>query len=151
VPKNLSPSDRRSQGLQLKDASLSARLLQAQDRERRRISRELHDSVGQSLAAIQMALEKAVRSGKGSPESLTECLGFVQGAIREVRTVSYLLQPPTLDLLGLSAAVCDYAEGFNKRSTINIRVEIPKDFPRLGEERENAIFRIIQESLTNVH
>lgn len=132
--------------------SLAARLLKAQDEERRRMSRDLHDSMGQILAALKMELARVARSGV-LPEasSLQNCLQFVDEAIREVRTLSFLLHPPVLDLAGLGAAIREYAEGFDKRSEIKIRVDICERLPRLSAEKETAIFRVVQESLTNVH
>ncbi len=131
--------------------SLSARLLQAQDEERRRISRELHDTIGQALAAATMALGKAIRSGKPTKQDLQECRRFIEEAQRQVRSVSYLLHPPFLDLVGLGAAIRSYVEGLDRRSDISLHVEIPENLPRLSPEKETAAFRIVQECLTNVH
>jgi two-component system NarL family sensor kinase len=134
---------------------LSSRLMHLQDDERRRISRELHDSVGQHLALAKMSLEAFAKSlPKGDANSrrfLQETEEIVEAAIRETRTVSYLLHPPLLDELGLVAAVRWYAEGFTKRSGIHLEVEIPAELPRLAGDTETALFRIIQESLTNTH
>lgn len=130
---------------------LSARLLKAQDEERRRISRELHDSVGQALAAATMALGKAIRSSKTTKEDLQECRRLIEAAQRQVRSVSYLLHPPMLDLIGLEAAIRGYVEGLDRRSDISLHVEIPEKLPRLSPEKETAAFRIVQECLTNVH
>ena len=132
--------------------SLAARLLQAQDAERRRISRDLHDSLGQVLAALKMELSKVARSG-GPPlaSSLQTCFEFIDEAVRECRTLSFLLHPPVLDLSGLAAAIREYAEGLDKRSKMAVRVEIAEPLPRLSPEKETALFRVVQESLTNVH
>ena len=133
--------------------TLSSQLMQLQDNERRRISRDLHDSVGQCLAALQMNLDAVARSTDdvGKNEKLTESMALVDEAIREVRTVAYLLHPPVLDLAGLGPAIHWYAEGFNKRSTIELHLEIPQDLPRLPIDQETAAFRVVQECLTNVH
>src|ERR1700687_212726 len=136
---------------------LSGRLLRMQDEERRRLGRELHDSVGQYLAALKMGLDslqadtpvKAVRdtSGKG----LTACLELVEQSIREVRTISYLLYPPMLEEMGLKTAIPWYLDGFAKRSGIQTTFEITPVFGRLPRDLELAIFRVLQEGLTNVH
>lgn len=133
--------------------TLSSQLMQLQDNVRRRISRELHDSVGQGLAALQMNLDAALRSKNKNvkSEKLRESMALLREAVREVRTVSYLLHPPMLDLAGLGPATNWYAEGFNKRSAIKLHVEIPQDLPRLPIEKETAAFRVVQECLTNVH
>jgi CheY-like chemotaxis protein len=134
--------------------SLSSRLLKAQDDERRRISRELHDSVGQSLAAVKMNLEQVAKllpHGGQAREGISACIETVDRASNEVRTVSYLLHPPTLDLVGLSSAIKWYADGFSKRSGIVVTVEIPENLPRLTSSCETALFRVVQESLSNVH
>ncbi len=134
---------------------LSSRLMHLQDDERRRISRELHDSVGQHLALAKMsllALAKSLRNGDAKSQQLfQETLETVEAAIRETRTVSYLLHPPLLDELGLAAAVRWYAEGFTKRSGIDVEVEVPAELPRLTSDKETTLFRIVQESLTNIH
>jgi signal transduction histidine kinase len=129
--------------------SLSARLLQTQDEERRRISRELHDSVGQSLTVILMNLEMLSRTVMD--KTLDETIDLVKDVSREVRTVSYLMHPPLLDLSGLETAIDWYAEGFSKRSGIQTEVESVQDLPRLPIETETALYRIVQECLTNVH
>lgn len=131
--------------------SLSTRLLQAQDEERRRISRELHDSVGQILIGAKMALGRIRASRKAEKQDLEECLEFIEEAIREVRSVSYLLHPPMLDLIGLGGAIRGFVEGFNRRSKIRLHLEIPEKLPRLSTEKETAAYRMIQECLTNAH
>jgi signal transduction histidine kinase len=129
--------------------SLSARLLQAQDGERRRISRELHDSVGQSLTVILMNLE--VLSRTVTDKRLEETIDVVKDVSREVRTISYLMHPPMLDLSGLETAINCCAEGFSKRSGIRTEVESVQELPRLPIEKETALYRMVQECLTNVH
>jgi signal transduction histidine kinase len=129
--------------------SISARLFQAQDEERRRISRELHDSVGQSLTVILMNLE--VLSRTVTDKTLEETINLVKDVSREVRTISYLMHPPMLDLCGLETAINNYAEGFSKRSGIKTEVNVFQELPRLQTEKETALYRIVQECLTNVH
>ena len=133
---------------------LSARLMQLQDDERRRIARELHDSVGQLLAALAMNLS-AVRN---DVERLTETAAMlsdsetlVQDMSVEVRTISHLLHPPLLDEAGLASALRWYVEGFSQRSRIKVDLDLPSDFGRLPREMETAIFRVVQECLTNIH
>lgn len=133
---------------------LSARLMQLQDDERRRIARELHDSVGQLLAALSMNLS-AVRN---DVERLTETAAMlsdsetlVQDMSAEVRTISHLLHPPLLDEAGLPSALRWYVEGFSQRSRIKVDLDLPGDFGRLPGEMETAIFRVVQECLTNIH
>jgi len=133
---------------------LSARLLQLQDEERRRIARELHDSVGQMLAALTMNLS-AVRADverlTETAANLTDSEGLVQEMSKEVRTISHLLHPPLLDEAGLASAVRWYVDGFSRRSKIEINLDLPDDFGRLSRESETAIFRMVQECLTNIH
>lgn len=133
---------------------LSARLLQLQDDERRRIARELHDSVGQLLAGLSMNLS-AVRSDMErltkTASTLSDSEGLVQEMSKEVRTISHLLYPPLLDEAGLVSAVRWYVDGFAKRSKIKVDLEVPDDFGRLSREMETAIFRMVQECLTNIH
>ena len=134
---------------------LSGRLLQIQDEERRHFARELHDSASQMLAALSMnlvALEpEASKISLDAANLVTKSVKLVDELSREVRTISHLLHPPLLDELGLSAALRDYVEGFAERSKINIDLEIPADFGRLSQEVETAMFRVVQECLTNIH
>jgi PAS domain S-box-containing protein len=138
-----------------KEAELSARLLQVQDEERRRIARELHDGVGQLLAAVGMNVAQVVREkDKLSPaaaRSAEDMRLSVERASAEIRTVSYLLHPPMLDEIGLPTALRWYADGFAERSKINLAVEVASDFPRLIQDYELSLFRIAQECLTNIH
>ncbi|HEY6372033.1 MAG TPA: sensor histidine kinase [Candidatus Sulfotelmatobacter sp.] len=133
---------------------LSARLLQLQDDERRRIARELHDSVGQTLAALAMNLS-AVRLDferlAKTAHALTDSEDLVRDMSTEVRTISHLLHPPLLDEAGLSSALRWYVEGFAVRSKIKVDLDLPEDFGRLPRESETAIFRVVQECLTNIH
>jgi PAS domain S-box-containing protein len=134
---------------------LSARLLQMQDEERRRIARELHDSVGQMLAAISMNSSILEReSSKLSPQganALQENSQLVNQINVEIRTISHLLHPPLLDEAGLGSALRWYVDGFSERSQIKASLELPADFGRLSPELEISIFRIVQECLTNIH
>jgi len=134
---------------------LSARLLQLQDEERRHIARELHDSTGQMLAALSMTLTPLVQ-GKNTIDPVSrnlveESLRLIHELSDEVRTFSHLLHPPLLDEVGLSSALRLYLEGFAERSKIQVDLGIPADFGRLPREVETAIFRVVQECLTNIH
>ncbi len=134
---------------------LSGKLLQAQDAERRRIARELHDSAGQLIAALQMNLipmESEARSAKlPLAEGLQQSLELIQQLSNELRTVSYLLHPPLLDEAGLPSALRWYIEGFAQRSRIEVGLEVDPDLGRLSQDMEMTIFRVIQECLTNIH
>ena len=134
---------------------LSGRLLQMQDEERRRIARELHDSVGQLIAAMSINLSEVERENtRLSPKAaaaIAENSALVQELSRQIRTISYLLHPPLLDEVGLASALQWYVDGFAERSKIKVSLELPPDFGRLSSEMETAIFRIVQECLTNVH
>lgn len=133
---------------------LSARLLQLQDEERRRIARELHDSVGQMLAALTMNIS-AVRADierlSKTANALADSESLVHEMTTEVRTISHLLHPPLLDEAGLSSALRWYVDGFAVRSNIKVDLDLPQDFGRLPRESETAIFRVVQECLTNIH
>jgi PAS domain S-box-containing protein len=134
---------------------LSGSLLRAQDIEQRRLARELHDSVGQMLAAIGMNISMVnTEVHKLSPEAarrVSQNAALLDQIIKEIRTMSHLLHPPMLDEAGLSLALKWYVEGFAERSQIEVGLEIPADFGRLPNDVEIAIFRIIQECLTNIH
>jgi len=133
---------------------LSARLLNVQDEERRRLARDLHDTTGQEIAVGLMTLDNVSRSvKKGDPgveQKLTEAIGWLRKVEQGIRTFSYLLHPPLLDEMGLSSALSWYVEGFAKRSGIHVELEVPNDLPRLPVATETALFRITQESLSNV-
>jgi PAS domain S-box-containing protein len=123
---------------------LSARLLHVQDEERRRIARELHDDLGQQLAALKMELSKLADAGAAND--------LVDGAVASVRNLSYLLHPPLLDETGLRAALHWYVDGMVKRSNIQITLTVtPPIFARLTRDIETTIFRVVQESLTNIY
>lgn len=135
---------------------LSSRLLQLQDEERRRISRDLHDITGQKLAFQSMGLSQVLNRkpdilDEDSRRVLLECSTLSKQVSEEIRTLSYLLHPPLLDELGLSSAVRWYAEGYERRTGIEVKVDIATDFVRLPADAEVTLFRVIQESLTNVH
>jgi PAS domain S-box-containing protein len=133
---------------------LSARLLRLQDEERRRLGRELHDSLAQSVMAVNLDLAQVARSskplGKRARHALSGARGVLREMSREIRTLSYLLHPPVLDELGLASAVKEYAHGFSERSGIALEIDIPRGFPRMPQEAEIAFFRIVQESLANI-
>ena len=129
---------------------LSNRLVRVQDEERRHIARELHDSVGQYLSALIMALGEVQREIPGNRD-LEEAAQIAQTCLAETRTMSHLLHPPLLEEAGLASAVRWFVDGFAARSGIRAEVEIAKPLRRLGTEIELALFRVLQESLTNVH
>jgi PAS domain S-box-containing protein len=134
---------------------LSARLMHIQDEERRRIALELHDSVGQNLAALGMALTRLEDDAKRDPirfsQGVKDANHLIQTLTQEIRTTSYLLHPPMLDECGLASALRWYVDGLAQRSDLQIEVSIPDNLGRLSPEMELAIFRLVQESLTNIH
>ncbi len=136
-------------------AELAARLQGMQDEERRRIARELHDSVGQLLAAIGMNIgivrAQAHKLDDKGARAVNDNYMLVEQVTREIRTISHLLHPPLLDMAGLASAIRWYVDGFSERSKIKVELEIPADFGRLPSEIEIAVFRIVQECLTNIH
>ena len=150
--------ERRTQELNAANENLrelSGRLLQLQDEERRRIARELHDSVGQLLAAISMNTETIkAESEKLSPaaaEALFHNSRMVDEILGQIRTISHLLHPPLLDEAGLASALDWYVNGFSQRSNIDVSLDMPNELGRLSRELELTIFRVVQESLTNIH
>jgi two-component system sensor histidine kinase UhpB len=133
---------------------LSGRLMESQDVERRHIARELHDSAGQTLAALGMNLAQLAQDAKNNPaqaQGIADAENLVQHLSREIRTTSYLLHPPLLDESGLSSALNWYVQGLKERSGLDVNLRIPEKFDRLPADMELVIFRIVQESLTNVH
>ncbi len=134
---------------------LSSRLLRVQDEERRRIARELHDSTGQILALLSMNLSALEDDAKGSNaeigKALSENVEIVNQVSGELRTISYLLHPPLLDEMGLLSALRWFSEGFEQRSGIKVKLDLDAEFGRVSRDLETAIFRIVQESLTNIH
>jgi PAS domain S-box-containing protein len=141
------------QSEQLRD--LSGRLLLIQDEERRHIARELHDSAGQTLAALGMNLAQLAEDAKNNPAQLArnvkDAQDLVQHLTQEIRTTSYLLHPPMLDESGLPSALHWYVRGLAERSGLDIELNIPDNFERLTPEIELVIFRLVQECLTNIH
>jgi PAS domain S-box-containing protein len=133
---------------------LTGRLLRLRDDEQRRLARELHDSVGQMLAAISMNIAVVAADTNLSPQSRkavsqnAELIGQISS---EIRTISHLLHPPLLDEVGLASGVRWYLEQFAQRSNMKVELELAEDFGRLPSELETALFRLVQESLTNVH
>lgn len=133
---------------------LSNRLMQSQDIERRHIARELHDSSGQIVAVLGLNLANMAQRGGRDPwvdKLVQDSIEQVQQLSNEIRTVSYLLHPPLLDETGLSGAIRWYIEGLSQRSGLQIELNIAEDFGRLPHEMELAVFRIVQECLTNIH
>jgi len=130
--------------------SLSVRLLELQDQERRKFSRELHDSLGQYLVGVKMNLTMLANTIPANA-MITESMKLLDDAMTETRTISHLLHPPLLDEIGFASAARWYVEGFASRSGIPTGLDIPEDLDRLSEPLELALFRVLQESLTNVH
>jgi PAS domain S-box-containing protein len=134
---------------------LSRRLMHTRDNERRRLARELHESAGQSLAALKMTLgciRDQLPQEPGVSHLLLQSAGeLADEAIREVRTISYLIHPPLLDEAGLGLALRLYLKGFSDRSGIEVKLEGDEDFGRTVQEAETTLFRVVQEALTNVH
>jgi PAS domain S-box-containing protein len=133
---------------------LSGQLLRLQDEERRRIARELHDSTGQDLVALATTLSQLQAfipsSSRKSRKLASQCQALVDLCIREVRTLSYLLHPPMLDEAGLEDAIRHYAGGFTERTGIEVELNISPRVGRMKPDVELALFRVIQESLTNI-
>ena len=151
VKERTSELERAQEGLR----TLSARLLRMQDDERRRIARELHDAAGQILVALNLNLvpveEELKRENSGLAKSITGSLHLIDELSRDLRTMSHLLHPPLLDEAGLHSAVRWYVEGFAERSKIEVNLHLDPKVGRLPGELETAIFRIVQECLTNIH
>jgi two-component system NarL family sensor kinase len=132
---------------------LSIRLMTMQDQERRRLARDLHDGLGQELAVAKMILDRMLlqKPAQFPEEAWVQASNIVDSAIQQVRTMSHLLHPPLLDEVGLLSALSWYVDGLTKRSGIETSLDVqPRDFPRLAAEGETAVFRIVQEALTNV-
>ncbi len=145
----------RTTELELSNASLrslTGLLIRAQDDERRRIARELHDSTGQALAALSMTIDRMeMDSSLANLNRFQECRELIASATAEIRNLSYLMHPPLIDDLGLTAALTEYIQGFEMRSGLTVELEISDEVGRLDRDREIALFRIIQESLSNIH
>jgi len=134
---------------------LSGRLLQAQDQERRRLARELHDGTSQTLNVMQLCAWRLqnliLPDGSTAQVTLFELLNLIDRCGSEIRTLSHLLHPPFLEVAGLGAAIRAYAEGFGERSGIAVTCDFPSDLPRFSPEVETALFRVTQEAVANVH
>jgi two-component system NarL family sensor kinase len=134
---------------------LTGRLFQLQDQERRRLGRELHDGAVQNLVALAMDVgmirDALPAEDKRSKELASECVGLIGQSTGELRTISYLLHPPYFDELGLTASLRDFVDGFATRSGIQVTLDIDPSFGRLRYDVELAIYRVIQEALSNVH
>ncbi len=135
---------------------LSSRILRVQDEERRRVARELHDSIGQVFAVLKMNLEMISRTlGKSDPQQIQQLLAESRTALEiglsGARTLSHLLHPPLLDEMGFASAAKWLAEGFSQRSAIKVKLEISENLPRMEQDVELTLFRILQEALTNIH
>jgi PAS domain S-box-containing protein len=131
--------------------SLSGRILTLQDDERRRIARGLHDSLGQYLTALRINLDRFSASHDGNAALASESAGIVDKCLTETRTISYLLHPPMLDEAGLGSAARWYVDGFSRRSGIKVNLDLPPTLDRLHRDVEVALFRAVQEALTNTH
>jgi signal transduction histidine kinase len=134
--------------------SLAQRLLKVQDEERRKVARDLHDTTGQTLAALKMAvasLEYQLQQNQDTADVMCDINALADQALKEIRTTSYLLHPPLLDEIGFSPAAQWYVQGFGERSGIKTTLNFVTDSERLPTATETALFRVLQESLTNVH
>ena len=134
--------------------NLSQRLLRVQDEERRRVARDLHDSSGQTLTGLKLSiglLQKKLANDERMSEELTGIALLADEALQEIRTTSYLLHPPMLDEAGFTSAAQWYVEGFARRSGMKVRIDFAPEAERLPNPIETALFRVLQESLTNVH
>jgi signal transduction histidine kinase len=135
--------------------ALANRLMHAQDDERRRIAKMLHETTAQDLAALKMLLARlnrtADRLSESERQALTESISLAEQSMTEIRTVSYLLHPPFLDEAGLLTALRWYARGFAERSGVKVDLDLPESVERLPLDTETKLFRIVQESLTNIH
>lgn len=145
--------DRRRAEISLRE--LTGRLLLAQDEERRFMARELHDHAGQTLVALGMNLSALQAAAKAQSSGIVSLAAQTQqlsdDLSKEIRTLSYLLHPPLLDETGLASALRWYVEGFSERSKIQVEIDLPANLGRLPRELELVIFRVVQESLTNIH
>jgi len=147
--KSLQESKKRLQESEKSLRDLALHLLRTQDEERRQIGREIHDSLGQYLSVLKMKLD-SMSSAPATAEESTQCANIVEECVKEVRTISYLLYPPMLEEMGLKSAIPWYLDGFSKRSGIDTTFQVSDDFERLSRDAELVLFRVLQESLTNV-
>ena len=140
---------------ELEVRQLSAQLLKLQDEERRRITRELHDTTAQKVVALNRSLtrlqELCADSGPEAEAVISDSLNLAEGSARELRTLAYLLHPPTLDDMGLTSAITWYARGFAQRSGVQVNLDLSPDFEGLPRDVETMMFRVVQEGLTNIH
>jgi PAS domain S-box-containing protein len=133
---------------------LSRRMMRVQEEERRNLARELHDGATQNLVALSLNMAQIRGSGADAPATaamVDECMRLVEDCTNELRTISYLLHPPLLEELGLGRTLRGYVEGFGRRSGIAVTMTAPGDLERLGFDVELAVFRIVQEALSNIH
>ncbi len=130
---------------------MSARILELQDLERRRVARELHDSVGQSLAGLKINLSQMDAGANGNSQLIRETIALTDSAIQEVRTISHLLHPPLLEELGFLTAARWYVDEYGKRGQVKVSLLVDEPFRRLPRDVEIALFRVLQEALTNVY
>jgi len=146
-------AQRRLQESQEQLQVLSGRLMNLQDEERRRIARDLHDSTAQALSALEMntSLLEAAATDEKTRKLAAETATISRQVCQELRNISYLLHPPLLDEQGLAFAIRWFADGFTKRNNIPVFLDVPEDFPRLTPEEETALFRIVQEGLSNIY
>lgn len=147
--KSLQESQLRLQESEQSLRRLSLHLLRTQDEERRRIGRDIHDSLGQYLSVLKMKLDSMTGVPAVQQEAV-ECAGLVEECIKEVRTISYLLYPPMLEEMGLKSAIPWYLDGFSQRSGIKTTFHAPEEFKRISRDSELVLFRVLQECLTNV-
>ncbi len=147
VSTDVTELDRAKQEVQ----DLSARLLNAQDEERRRIARELHDGTVQTLTAVTLNLSRLIGANPEDDRTIEESISLLEEAHSELRTLSYLLHPPALDEFGLAPALRVYVDGFTKRTGIDVKLHLSSHVGRIEPHVEMALFRIVQESLSNVH
>ncbi|MGH9355460.1 MAG: ATP-binding protein [Terriglobia bacterium] len=132
--------------------NLSGRILSLQDEERRKIARELHDSLGQYLSSVKMSLDALhMKSAGTEKEELFDCVEMIDKSLSETRTLSHLLHPPLLDEVGFESAARWFAEGYAQRSKIAVGLDFQNLLGRFDQDTEIALFRILQEALTNVH
>ena len=144
---------RRLQESQQQLQVLSGRLMNLQDAERRRIARDLHDSTAQALSALEMntSLLESMATDEKTRKLAADTAAISRQVCQELRNISYLLHPPLLEEEGLVFAIRWFVDGFTKRNSIPVFLDLPEDFPRLKEDRETALFRIVQEALSNIY
>jgi len=131
---------------------VTARLLHAEDDERRRIARDLHDSTAQYLAGAKLMLRRLDSTDLADAARVRDEVGaLLASALEEIRSFAYLLHPPALEHLGLAAAIRQFAIGFSRRAEVGVTIDIPEDFPRVPHATETALYRVAQEALANVH